>query len=60
MNTNLLLTATYTAAYKRVTIAYMMNDEHEFTACGDVSDDELDALAEAGGANVAGWTVELQ
>ena len=55
----LILTATYTAAYKRVTINFMSNDEHEFTACGDVSDDELMALAAAEGGNVAGWECEL-
>ncbi len=55
----LILTATYTAAYKRVTINFMMNNEHEFTACGEVSDAELDALIAAEGADVAGWQCSL-
>ena len=60
MNANHIITAVYTSAYKRVTIDYMMDDAHEFTACGEVSDEELEMLANAGGADVAGWTVELQ
>jgi hypothetical protein len=56
----LILTATYTAAYKRVTINFMMNEEHEFIACGEVSDEELEMLVAAGGSNVAGWECELQ
>jgi hypothetical protein len=60
MNANHLITAVYTAAYKSVTVAYMLDDAHEFTACGEVSDEELATLAQAGGADVAGWTVTLQ
>ncbi|HNI49255.1 MAG TPA: hypothetical protein PLN96_15395 [Zoogloea sp.] len=56
----LIITAVYTAPYKRVTINFMMNNEHEFTACGEVSDDELMALVAAEGADVAGWECELQ
>jgi hypothetical protein len=56
----LILTATYTAAYKRVTINYMMNDEHEFIVCGEVSDKEIEALAAAGGADVPGWECKFQ
>ena len=55
----LILTATYTAAYKRVTINFMMNNEHEFTACGEVSNEELDSLIAAEGADVAGWQCSL-
>lgn len=55
-----VLTAVYTAAYKRVTITWFMNDEADFTACGEVSDDELQALVDAEGADVAGWACELQ
>jgi hypothetical protein len=56
----LLMTAVYTSSYKRVTINFMMNDDHEFSACGDVTDEEIEMLAAAGGGNVAGWDCEIR
>jgi hypothetical protein len=56
----LILTAIYTAPHKRVAINFMSNNEHEFKACGEVSEEELTQLIAAEGADVNGWQVELQ
>jgi hypothetical protein len=55
----LILTATYTQAYKSVTIRHMMDDTHEFVVCGEVSDSELLQLIDACGSEVKGWAVKL-
>ena len=61
MKTNTeIVTVIYTSDYKRITIKYMSNDEHEFAMIGDISDDELIALVEAEGRDVPGWTSELR
>lgn len=57
---NLILTAIYTSNYKRVSISYMMDNAHEFVACGEVSDDEVMQLIAAEGGNVDGWSVEIK
>jgi hypothetical protein len=55
----LIITATYTQAYKSVTIRYMIDDTHEFVVCGEVSDSELSQLIDAVGSEVQGWAVKL-
>ena len=53
---NRLITAIYTAApNKRVTVHYMMDDQHEFVACGDVDEATIDKMLASGGSDIDGW-----
>ena len=53
------LTATYRAPYKSVVVNFMADGSVEFVACGAVSDEEIDAMIAAGGADVPGFSCEL-
>ena len=53
-----IITCIYTTNNKRVVVDYMANDEHEFTAMGDVSDHELLAIAASEGGDLDGWECE--
>lgn len=54
-----MLTATYSGSYKKVIVNFMQDGSCDFASMGEVSDDDLVTLAEAGGGNVAGWHCEL-
>ena len=53
------LTATYRAPYKSVVVNYMSDESIEFVVCGEVADEEIEAMIAAGGADVPGFTCEL-
>lgn len=53
------LTATYRAPYKSVVVNFMSDESVKFVACGVVTDEEIDAMIAAGGADVPGFTCEL-
>lgn len=55
-----MLTATYCNADRLVRITWDAEGNADYAALGEVSDDELLMLAEAGGADVDGWTSELE
>ena len=54
------LVVEYTRPFTKVSIKYITGtDAVEFVAVGDVTEDEINTLLNAGGADVPGWTNEL-
>ena len=56
---SIILTATYTAAYKRIVVKFYADDSAEVASMGEVSEDEEMAAVAAQGANIAGWSVDF-
>lgn len=59
MNRNELLTATYTAAYRRIVVRFFDGGAAEVATLGDVTDAEIEAAVAAQGGDVDGFTCEL-
>jgi hypothetical protein len=57
---NRLMTAKFTAPYKNITVTFFEDDTAEFTAYGNVTDVEIDAALASGGADIAGFSVEIE
>ena len=55
----LLITAIYTAPFVRVTMDYMDDGSVDYIACGEVSDEQIQAMIAAGGGSVPGFSREL-
>ena len=50
-----LLKATYQRGFDFVRVTFFEDDSAEFTAGGNVTEDEIDAIILAGGGNVQDW-----
>lgn len=53
------LIANYRAPYKSVVVNFMSDGSVEYVARGEVSDEEIDLMIAAGGADVPGFSCEL-
>lgn len=59
MNAALVMTATYTAQFKKMVVRFFSNDLIDIASLGEISEADLVAAQNAGGASIAGYSVEF-